>query len=153
MGNERIEMKRLLTPAEAEARLRAIANKDNAQAGKESKPANDDLGFLGRSRPRNQETKNSFSVTNQELKESICAETAILFEKFGDIMGIVDHHPAFQKAVRQWNVFPQALTEACKLHGVPKVLDTIRYTANYPAAKSKAGFFWSVLKNGKRGLR
>jgi hypothetical protein len=84
---------------------------------------------------------------------SISPETAILLDRYGDIMGVVDNHPAFKRAIQQWEVFPQALTEACKRHGLDTVLDAIRYTANYPAAKHKGRFLFAVLKNGKKAKR
>ena len=93
------------------------------------------------------------SATNQESKDSLSAETTVLLDRYGDIMGVVDNHPAFKRAIQQWEVFPQALTEACKRHGLDVVLDAIRYTANYPAAKHKGRFLFAVLKNGKKAKR
>jgi hypothetical protein len=134
--------------------------------------ANDDLGLELRS---NQETKRPRAelagVTTQAVlnesykaKKSVSGiEAAMLFERYGDVMGVVDKHPTFRKvtlpvAEGGWGVYPQALTNACKQHsvdgdlgtGVLKVLEAIRYTANYPAARNKAAFFWAVLRNGMR---
>lgn len=130
------------------------------------------LGFLGRSKPRDQETKRALreGLTQAALNESykaknctLATEAEMLFERYGDVMGVVDNHPAFRKATAPiadggWGLYPQALTSACKQHstdgdlgtGVLKVLEAIRYTANYRAARNKASFFWAVLKNGTR---
>lgn len=113
----------------------------------------------GGSTPGNQETRSleSLPTTQEALIESykpekskVDPETAILLERYVDIIGIVDNHPAFQKAVNAWNVYPQALTDACKLYGVAVVLDAIRYTANYKAAKAPGKFLFAVLRNGKQ---
>ncbi len=133
---------------------------------------NDDLGFLGRSKPRNQETKRVQGVCLTQAaqyesynakKVGLGAEAGMLFERYGDVMGIVDNHPTFRKATAPvaeggWGVYPQALTRACKEHsldgdlgtGVLKVLEALRYTANYRAARNKASFLWAVLRNGMR---
>lgn len=120
-------------------------------------------GSWSGSTPRNQETMSLVNATNQESKDSLsanssenltsCPESVLLLEKYGDIMGVVDNHPAFKRAIVDWDVFPQALTEACKRHGLDVVLDAIRYTANYPAAKHKGRFLFAVLKNGKKAKR
>lgn len=140
---------------------------------------NDDLGFKSGSRPRNQETKridfvgftqvalnesykakNSKNASNQTVPTT---EADLLLERYGDIMGVVDNHPAFQMATKPlreggWGLYPQALTNACKTQseqgdistGVAKVLQALRFTANYRAARNKASFFWAVLRNGNQ---
>jgi hypothetical protein len=130
------------------------------------------LGFLGRSKPRNQETKRILADCSTQVapiesykaqKSALTPEAEMLFERYGDVMGIVDNHPTFRKATAPiaeggWGVYPQALTRACKEHsidgdlgtGVLKVLEAIRYTANYRAARNKASFLWAVLRNGMR---
>jgi hypothetical protein len=132
--------------------------------------ANDDLGLELRS---NQETKKprvcleaattqGVLIESYKAKNSVSGNGAgILFERYGDVMGVVDKHPTFRKvtlpvAEGGWGVYPQALTRACKEHsvdgdlgtGVLKVLEAIRYTANYRAARNKASFLWAVLRNG-----
>jgi hypothetical protein len=134
--------------------------------------ANDDLGLELRS---NQETKRpraclASTITQAALNESYKAKKTVsgngaemLFERYGDVMGVVDRHPTFRKvtlpvAEGGWGVYPQALTNACKQYsvdgdlgtGVLTVLEAIRYTANYPAARNKAAFLWAVLRNGTR---
>jgi hypothetical protein len=134
--------------------------------------ANDDLGLELRS---NQETKKprgclEVATTQAALIESYKAKKLVLemggemlFERYGDVMGVVDNHPMFKKATLPvseggWGVYPQALTNACKQYsmdgdlgtGVLKVLEALRFTANYRAARNKAGFLWSVLRNGTR---
>lgn len=134
--------------------------------------ANDDLGLELRS---NQETKRprgclEVATTQAALNESYKAKKPVLemsaemlFERYGDVMGVVDNHPMFKRATLPvadggWGVYPQALTNACKQHsingdlgtGVLKVLEALRFTANYRAARNKASFLWSVLRNGTR---
>lgn len=80
-----------------------------------------------------------------------CPTTQTMLERYGDIIGFVNGHPLCLKATAPkaqggWEVYPQALTNACKQHGLAKVLDTLRYTANYRAAKDRAKFFWHQLK-------
>ncbi len=152
----------------AEAQLGAII----ACAPEMTQEKQEHLGFLGRSKPRDQETKRILGAcsTQVALNESYMAkkctptgEASVLFDRYGDVMGVVDQHPAFRKATTPidqggWGLFPQALTNACKQHstdgdlgtGVLKVLEAIRYTANYRAARNKAAFFWAVLRNGTR---
>ena len=146
-------MKQLPTPAAMEARLREIANKRNARTPERTQAGQEAHGSWSGSTQRNQETMSLVIATNQESNDSLSAETTVLLDRYGDIMGVVDNHPAFKRAIQQWEVFPQALTEACKRHGLDVVLDAIRYTANYPAAKHKGRFLFAVLKNGKKAKR
>ena len=64
-----------------------------------------------------------------------------------DIIDFVNAHPVCKVAIR-WGVYPQALTNAVKQYGPERVVSSIRFTAEYPAAKNKAAFFFSVLRNG-----
>ena len=167
-------MKKLPTPAAMEARLLEIhlQQKSKARAPEMTQEKQEPLGFLGRSKPRDQETKRALVECSTQAaliesykakKVSPSAEAEVLFERYGDVMGVVDKHPAFRKATAPiaeggWGLYPQALTNACKQHstdgdlgtGVLKVLEALRYTANYRAARNKASFFWAVLKNGTR---
>jgi hypothetical protein len=64
-----------------------------------------------------------------------------------DIINFVNSNPVCKVAIR-WGVYPQALTNAVKQYGPERVVTSIRFTATYPAAKNKAAFFFSVLRNG-----
>lgn len=113
---------------------------------------------------RNQETMSFISSCNQDAGAHLgSTEASMLFERYGDIMGVIDNHPLFKPVTRAredggWGIYPQALTNAVKKYavdgdygaGLDKVLDAIRYTKNYPAARNKAAFFWSVMENGKK---
>ena len=64
-----------------------------------------------------------------------------------DIIDFVNTNPVCKVAIN-WGVYPQALTNAVKQYGPDRVVTSIRFTAAYPAAKNKAAFFFSVLRNG-----
>jgi hypothetical protein len=86
------------------------------------------------------------------------AELALLHERYGDIMGIVDHHPVFKKASMPvdkggWGIFPQLLTNACKDYGVMPVLNGLRFVANRPSVVNPRAFFFTALRKGQFGHR
>jgi len=144
-------MKRLPTPAEMEARLLEIAQRRNARTPEEGLKNQEPHGFLVGSKPGDHETRSLISFPTRKVFDStVSTDDVVLLERYGDIMGVVDNHPAFVKTIEQWGVWPQSLTQACKTHGVAKVLDAIRYTANYHAAKKKGSFLFAVLRQGKR---
>jgi len=87
-----------------------------------------------------------FDSTNNSPEKPDSSQDALFIDKYGDIMGVVNGHPLCLKAVNQWEVYPQALTNAMKQHGISKVIDALRYTANYKAAKSPAKFFWHQVR-------
>jgi hypothetical protein len=85
-------------------------------------------------------------------------ELAILHDKYGDIMGIVDNHPLFKKvqASRErggWGIFPQLLTKKCKEYGVISVLTGLRFVVNNPRVKDPRAFFLHAIDNGQFGHR
>ena len=91
-------------------------------------------------------------------KTDEAAELAILHERYGDIMGIVDNYPVFKKASLPvnkggWGIFPQLLTEACKDYGVIPILNGLRFIANRPSIVNPRGFFFYALKKGQFGHR
>ncbi len=84
-----------------------------------------------------------------------------LFDEYTDLMDVIDRHPSFTKVTAPlsaggWELFQQALTNACKAKsvdgdlatGVEYVLAVIEYVGKQRNARSKAAIFWSVLKNG-----
>lgn len=85
-------------------------------------------------------------------------ELAILHERYGDIMGIVDNHPLFCKASAPvdkggWGIFPQLLTIACKEYTVMTVLTTLRFTAGKRSVRNPRAFFFKVLHNEQFGKK
>ncbi len=85
-------------------------------------------------------------------------ELALLHQKYGDIMGIVDNHPVFRQATLPlakggWGLFPQVLTNACKDYGVLTILDGLRDTANRPNVRHPRAFFLAALKRGDYGYK
>lgn len=97
------------------------------------------------------ETQSNVTVTNSEPGDE---DEATLFQKYKDIMGIVDNHPVFRKATLQvekggWGIFPQILTNKCKEYGVMAVLNGIRYVANKPSVKNPRAFFLHALEKGQ----
>lgn len=85
-------------------------------------------------------------------------ELAMLHERYGDIMGIVDNHPVFKKATRPvekggWGIFPQLLTNACKDYGVMAILNGLRFIANRPSAINPRALFFTALKKGQFGRK
>jgi hypothetical protein len=85
-------------------------------------------------------------------------ELAILHQRYGDIMGIVDNHPLFKRACRDidkggWGIFPQLLTNACKDYGVIAVRNGLSFVANRPSAKKPRALFFTLLREGKFGHR
>jgi hypothetical protein len=110
----------------------------------------------------NQETK-SLVATSLTARETGVVEANILIERYGDVINTIDNHPAFEIVTRPekdggWEIWPQALTKAVKAKsvdgdlatGLAVVLDAVRYTKAYRAARNKRAFFWSVLENGKK---
>ena len=69
-----------------------------------------------------------------------------------DIMDFVNRHPSTVYAIDNWNIWPQALTNAVKDKGGVLVLKAIAETRRYKAAKNPAGFFWSKLKELSAGF-
>lgn len=85
-------------------------------------------------------------------------ELAILHDKYGDIMGIVDDHPVFKKASIKadkggWGIWPQLLTNACKDFGVIETLTALRYIANKPNIRNPRGYFIDMRDTGRIGNR
>lgn len=83
-------------------------------------------------------------------------ELALLHERYGDIMGIVDNHPLFKKAGTPldkggWGIWPQKLTLYCKDFGVMAVLRCLRYMSNKPSIRKHRGFFFEVMDKGQFG--
>lgn len=83
-------------------------------------------------------------------------ELALLHERYGDIMGIVDNHPLFKKASIPlekggWGIWPQKLTLFCKEYGVMAVLNCLRYISNKPSVRKPRGFFFEAMERGQFG--
>lgn len=150
--------------------LQAAASK-HTRGREMNQKKQDPPGLMVKATPGNQETRSLDNFpTNQEGLDSLSekksvglSEADLLIERYGDVMGVVDNHPLFRKATAPaneggWAVYPQALTRACVEHsvdgdystGLAKVLDALRYTANYRAARDKGKFLFAVLRNGKR---
>jgi len=84
------------------------------------------------------------------------AELGALHAQYGDIMGIVDNHPVFVQASKEfikggWGIFRKELTNLCKDYGADVVLKGLRDVANRPSAERPRAYFLRNLKAGVYG--
>lgn len=98
------------------------------------------------------------SHENTPSKTGDEAELALLHDKYGDIMGIVDKHPLFKRVQLPrekggWGIFPQLLTNKCKEYGVMTVLRGLRFVSNRPSVIDHRAFFLTALDKGQFGYR
>ncbi len=85
-------------------------------------------------------------------------DETVLLERYGDIMGIVNNHPLFKRAISPidrggWGIFPQILTKKCKEFGITPVLHALRHTADLSSVRNRRAFFLHTLDKGQFGPR
>jgi len=103
----------------------------------------------------------SESVETPNLADTIqwaSPELGALHAQYGDIMGIVDHHPVFVQATKPliqggWGIFNKELTNLCKDYGVLTVLKGLRDVASKPHVDRPRAYFLKNLKAGVYGHR
>ena len=59
---------------------------------------------------------------------------------------VVNTDPDFQLAV-SWGAWPQALFNAAKLYGIPKVKKAVGIVKNYTGVKNKSAYLMTVIKS------